>query len=131
MKNKINSMSLMLLFLLGILSSGLVACSDKDSGGGQPEITGVKILSSDTLNYSYDKYYTKAGPGTMLAIMGNNLGGALKVFVNGQELSFNTTMNTDHSIIITVPTEEKGFKLSSFDSSIPDEMPGIGFSRAG
>lgn len=122
MKNKINSMSLMLLFLLGILSSGLVACSDKDSGGGQPEITGVKILSSDTLNYSYDKYYTKAGPGTMLAIMGNNLGGALKVFVNGQELSFNTTMNTDHSIIITVPTEEKGFKLSSFDSSIPDEI---------
>ena len=122
MKNKINSMSLMLLFLFGILSSGLVACSDKDSGGGQPEITGVKILSSDTLNYSYDKYYTKAGPGSMLAIMGNNLGGALKVFVNGQELSFNTTMNTDHSIIITVPTEEKGFKLSSFDSSIPDEI---------
>ncbi len=122
MKNKINSMSLLILFLMGLLSLSFTACSDSDSSsGGQPEITGVKILTSDSINYSYDEYYTKAGAGTMLAIMGNNLGGALHVFINNQELSFNTTMNTDHSLIVTIPTEEKGFKLSAFDD-VPDEI---------
>lgn len=122
MKNKINSMSLLILFLMGMLSLSFTACSDSDSSsGGQPEITGVKILTSDSINYSYDEYYTKAGAGTMLAIMGNNLGGALHVYINNQELTFNTTMNTDHSLIVTIPTEENGFKLSSFDD-VPDEI---------
>ena len=122
MKNKINSMSLLILFLMGMISLSFTACSDSDSSsGGQPEITGVKILTSDSINYSYDEYYSKAGPGTMLAIMGNNLGGALHVFINNQELTFNTTMNTDHSLIVTIPTEKKGFKLSAFDD-VPDEI---------
>ena len=121
MKYKINSMSLLVLFLMGVISFSFMACSDSNSSGGQPEITGVKILSSDTLNYSYDEYYTKAGPGTMIAIEGKNLGGALKVFINNQELTFNTTMNTDHSIIVSIPTEEKGFKLSAFED-VPDEI---------
>ena len=122
MKTRINSFSLLIVFLLGAVSFGITACSDKESSAGQPEITGVKILSSDTINYSYDQLYTKAGPGTMLALMGNNLGGALHVFINDQEVTFNTTMNTDHSLIVTVPTEEKGFKLSAFDSSVKDEI---------
>ncbi len=121
MKHKINSMRLMMLFLIGAMSFSLVACSDKDSSG-QPEITGVKILTNDTINYSYNEYYTKAGPGTMIAIMGKNLEGALKLYINGQELTFNPTMNTDHSLIATIPTEEKGFRLSSFDSNVPDEI---------
>ena len=123
MTTKINKTGrgLVPLFLFAFILLA-AACSDKDSSGGQPEITGVKILSSDTINYQYDKYYTKAGAGSMLAIMGNNLGGALQVFVNDQELTFNTTMNTDHSLIVSVPTEDKGFKLSAFDSSIPDEI---------
>lgn len=86
------------------------------------EITGVKILSSDTVNYSYDKTYTKAGAGTMIAIMGKNLSSALHVYINDQEVTINPTMNTDHSIIVTIPTEAKGFKLSAFDSNIPDEI---------
>jgi hypothetical protein len=122
MKNKINMTSLLVLFLSVTVAFGFMACSDNNSSGGQPEITGVKILSSDTTNYSYDEFYTKAGPGTMLAVMGKNLGGALHVFINNQEVSFNTTMNTDHSLIVTVPTEVNGFKLSAFDSSIPDEI---------
>ena len=121
MKYKINSKSLLVLFLMGVISFSFMACSDSNSSGGQPEITGVKILSSDTLNYSYDEYYTKAGPGSMIAIEGKNLGGALKVFINNQELTFNTTMNTDHSIIVSIPTEEKGFKLSAFED-VPDEI---------
>ncbi|MCR5076712.1 MAG: hypothetical protein K6A82_01585 [Prevotella sp.] len=106
-----------------VFSFALAACSDDDStGGGQPEITSVKILSSDTANYSYDLTYTKASPGTMIAIMGKSLDGALKVYVNNQEVYFNPTMNTDHSIIVTIPSEADGFKLSAFDSTIPDEI---------
>lgn len=122
MKTIINKNFLLLIFLFGVLPTCFMACSDSNSSGGQPEITGVKILTSDSINYSYDKYYTKAGTGQMLAIIGNNLGGALKVFVNGQELTFNSTMNTDHSLVVSIPTEDKGFKLSAFDSSIPDEI---------
>lgn len=113
----------MAMLLIAVLSFSFAACSDDDSdGGGTPEITGVKILSSDTVNYSYDKTYTKAGAGTMIAIMGKNLGTALHVYINDQEVTINPTMNTDHSIIVTIPTEAKGFKLSAFDSNIPDEI---------
>ena len=111
------------MLFIAVLSFSFAACSDDDSdGGGTPEITGVKILSSDTVNYSYDKTYTKAGAGTMIAIMGKNLGTALHVYINDQEVTINPTMNTDHSIIVTIPTEAKGFKLSAFDSNIPDEI---------
>lgn len=123
MITKMNKIVTGALVCLMILSQAmLVSCSDSDgNGGAQPEITGVKILSSDTLRYSYDEYYTKAGPGSLLAVMGKNLGGALKVYVNGQELTFNSTMNTDHSLIVSVPTEDKGFKLSAFHD-VPDEI---------
>uniref|UniRef100_A0AB33JDT6 Surface glycan-binding protein B xyloglucan binding domain-containing protein n=1 Tax=Prevotella sp. GTC17262 TaxID=3236797 RepID=A0AB33JDT6_9BACT len=114
--------SFLIVMLMAMFSFVLAACGDDKSGGGQPEITSVKILSSDTLNYSYEQTYTKASPGTMLALMGVSLNDARKVYVNNQEVYFNPTMNTDHSIIITVPSEADGFKLSAFDSSIPDEI---------
>lgn len=121
--NKFNIMSLMAVLLMAVFSFAFASCSDDDSdGGGTPEITSVKILTSDTINYSYDASYTKAGAGTMIAIMGNNLGSAVHVYINDQEVSFNSTMNTDHSIIVTIPTEANGFKLSAFDSTIPDEI---------
>ena len=118
MKHQINSISLLVLLLLGAVSFSLTACSDNNSGGGQPEITGVKILSSDTTNYKYDEFYTKAGPGTMLALIGKNLGGALNVYINNQEVTFNTTMNTDHSLIVSVPTEEKRSPMNPLRSPV-------------
>ena len=112
---------MLLLLFVAVFSMTLTACSDDDNQGGQPEITGVKVLS-DTINHSYDATYDNAGAGTMIAIMGNNLGGALKVYINDQSVYFNSTMNTDHSIIVTIPSEKDGFKLSAFDSTIPDEI---------
>lgn len=121
-KNKLNIMSLWTLLLMTVFSFTFAACSDDDSAGGTPEITGVKILSSDTTTYSYDEYYTKAGAGSMIAVMGNNLGEVLHAYINDQEVSFNSTMNTAHSIILTVPSEADGFKLSAFNSNVPDEI---------
>lgn len=122
MRTKNSLFRLFMLLAMAVVGLGLSSCSDDDNGGGTPTITGVKILTSDTINYSYDKTYTKAGAGTMIAIMGTNLGGARQVLINGQELYINTTMNTDNSIIVTIPSEKDGFKLSAFDSNIPDQI---------
>src|SRR5574344_92977 len=121
-KNKLNILSLWMLLMLVIGTFSFASCSDDDSAGGTPEITGVKILSSDTINYSYDKTYTKAGAGTMLAIMGNDISHVTKVLVNDQEVYVNPTMNTEHSVIITVPTEKDGFKLTAFNSTLKDQI---------
>lgn len=120
MKHTYNNRSLILMLLLAFMSFAVVSCSDDDNAGGQPQITGVKILTNDTINYSYDSVYNKAGAGTMIAIMGTSLQNARKVLINNQDIYINPTMNTDHSIIVTIPSESNGFKLSAFDSSIPD-----------
>ncbi len=117
-KNAIKYGTSVLMLLLAVFTLSLSSCSDDDSSGGTPEITGVRVTDPEKA----DSLFTKSGPGQIIAIIGNNLGGALYVYINDQQVSFNSTMNTDHSIIVTVPTEEDGFKLSAFDSSIPDEI---------
>ena len=95
------------------------SCSDDDSsGGGVPEITGVR--SCDPAKA--DSLFTKASPGQIIAIIGHNLNDAVKVYINDQPVYFNPNMNTDHSIIVNVPTEKNGFKLTAFNSDLKDEI---------
>ena len=95
---------------------GLTSCKD-DSTSGTPRITSV--TNTDPENQIE---YTKAGTGSLLVVRGENLDGAMKVFINDQEVWFNPTMNTDHSIIVQVPSEGSGFVLTAFDSSLKDEI---------
>lgn len=116
-----NKISCWLLFTALITTQSLLftSCSDSDSSsGGVPEITGVR--SCDPAKA--DSLFTKASCGQIIAVIGNNLGSALKVYINDQEAYFNPTMNTDHSIVVNVPTEKNGFKLTAFDSSLKDEI---------
>lgn len=46
----------------------------------------------------------------------------MKVYINDQEVYFNPNMNTDHSVIVNVPTEKNGFKLTAFNSDLKDEI---------
>jgi len=111
---------LLYLFALGIvISMGTVmtSCSDDDSAG-TPQITGVRVC--DPLHA--DSLFEKSAQGQMIAIIGRNLGNAQKVFINDQKVSFSTTMNTDHSIIVTVPSETDGFQLTAFNSELKDEI---------
>ena len=97
----------------------VTSCKDNDNdGGGTPMITGVR--SCDPAKA--DSLFTKAGPGQVIAVIGQNLGNAVKVYINDQEAYFNPTMNTDHSIVVNVPTEARGFVLTAFDSSLKDEI---------
>lgn len=119
-KNIIKSrMAWLPLMLLTIVSFTFTACSDNDDEGmGTPEITAVRVPDPAKA----DSTFTQSGTGQVIAIIGNNLSNTLKVFINDQEVSFNSTMNTAHSLIVTIPTEEKGFKLTAFDSSLKDEI---------
>lgn len=95
------------------------SCSDdKSSGGGVPEITGVRSCDPALA----DSLFTKASPGQVIAVIGQNLGGVMKVYINDQEVYFNPNMNTDHSVIVNVPTEKNGFKLTAFNSDLKDEI---------
>ena len=95
------------------------SCSDdKSSGGGVPEILGVRSCDPALA----DSLFTKASPGQVIAVIGQNLGGVMKVYINDQEVYFNPNMNTDHSVIVNVPTEKNGFKLTAFNSDLKDEI---------
>ena len=108
--------SVLLYLSLAALLFTVTACNDDDSGG-TPRITSV--TNTDPNNQIE---YTKAGTGSLLAVRGENLSHAMKVFVNDQQIWFNPTMNTDHSIIIQIPSEGSGFELTAFNSSLKDEI---------
>ena len=114
--NKICMKALSMAFLVTLLFT-VTACHDNDSEGGEPRITSVTNTDPDN-----QIEYTKAGPGTLLAVRGENLGGALKVYINDQDVWFNPTMNTNHSLLVQVPTEENGFELTAFNSNLKDEI---------
>ncbi|MBR1686950.1 MAG: hypothetical protein IJ710_00250 [Prevotella sp.] len=112
MKHTMNHIwSLVLVVLFGVGQFALTSCSDSDSGGGAPEITGVRTTDPAQA----DSLFTKASAGSKIVIVGKNLGGAQYIYINGQQVSFNSTLNTDHSIIVNIPSELNGFKLTAFD----------------
>ena len=119
-KNILNiKMGLWMTMLLMALSFTATSCSDDDeSSGGVPVITGVRITDPE---YA-DSLFVKASAGSIIAIIGENLSNALAVYINDQEVFLNPTLNTDHSIIVTIPSEEDGFVLTSTDSSLSDEI---------
>ncbi len=109
-------MSLLLMALLATFQFGVTSCKD-DTSGGTPRITSVTNTDPDN-----QIEYTKAGTGSLLVVRGENLSNTLKVYINDQEVWFNPTMNTDHSIIVQVPSESSGFILTAFDSTLKDEI---------
>jgi len=100
------------------LTFGLVACKDDKTGYGTPIITGVRTVDPTTA----DSLFTKASPGQVIAVIGENLANVLHAYINDQEVTVNSTMNTDHSIILTVPTEEDGFQLTAFNEDLSNEI---------
>ncbi len=113
-------LNILLLLLCGaLLPLTFTACSDDDgSSGAPPTITGVRATDPE---YA-DSLFTKAGPGSIIAILGTNLSNAMAVYVCDQEVFLNPTLNTNHSIIVTIPTEENGFVLPSTDPTLSQEI---------
>lgn len=81
--------------------STFTACEKDDSiGGGQPRIKYVRITNP----LSADSLLIGAGQGNLIAIIGENLGGATSMWFNNQPATLNPTYVTDLSILVSVPT---------------------------
>ena len=110
--------TILIAFLVGCgFATALSSCSD-DDGGGTPEITGVRITNPAKA----DSLFTASAPDSTIVILGRNLQHAQRVFINDQQVWFNPVFNTDHSIIVKVPSEDNGFKLTAFNSDLKDEI---------
>ena len=116
MKNLLSNIWLIVI----LMSFGplLFSCNDDDNDG-QPVIDSVRVTDPALA----DSTFTQATPGKMIVIQGRNLGGCLELYINDQKVAFNPNMNTDHSIITSIPTEEKdGFKLTAWNPELPSEI---------
>lgn len=90
------------LVLLTILMACnfLTACSD-DDGGGIPVIHHIRLTDPAKI----DSTFTDVNPGTMIVVIGENLNGVKKVFINEQEISFNGNYSTSTNLILTIPAD--------------------------
>lgn len=89
------------------------SCSDDDNGGGTPVITAVRSTANA------DSTFTEGQPGQMVVVEGQNLGGIQKIYVNGQEASFNLNLCTSTHIIFSLPSELEYYgEHASFNNEI-------------
>lgn len=109
---------MMFLAIVAMMPFALTSCTDDDNAGGEPVITAVRRCDPAKA----DSTFTKSPQGQAIAIIGKNLQNTLYVYINDQKVYFNPTMNTDHSIIVIVPSESKGFQLTAFNSDLKDEI---------
>lgn len=108
-------------FCMAMLAFSLlitVSCDDSSDNTGMPEISGVRKTAPEKA----DSLFTQSQQGEMILIFGKNLNDILHVYINDQEVYFNPTLNTDHSVIVTIPMESETFKLTTWDSSLKDEI---------
>lgn len=88
--------------LASLVTLAFVACEDEpdkyEVAGGSPEVIYViKPTNKDSL-------ITSAFMGERVVLMGNNLRSITKLCFNDREAVLNTSMITDHSLFVTVPT---------------------------
>lgn len=94
--------NVLLLIMAFALVGGFASCK-KDSlpNGGKPTIDYVRITNPN----SSDSLLVGAHQGNMIAIMGENLGGAKQMWFNDQQASLNPTFVTNTSILVNVPSQ--------------------------
>lgn len=91
------------LFLIGLLVLpflAVVSCQN-DNDDAIPVIHYIRVTDP----VKADSTFTDVNPGTMIVVVGEHLSGTQKVYVNDQEVSFNSNYVTSTSIILTVPKE--------------------------
>ena len=99
--NKIGNIRLLAFLMAFCGLCIMVSCQDDEGGGGIPVIHYLRVTNPELA----DSTFTDVNPGTMIVVVGENLSGIKRVFINDQEVSFNTNYNTPTSLILTVPAE--------------------------
>jgi hypothetical protein len=92
----------MLLLAIAGIFIGLVfiSCEKKDEGG-TPSISYIRITDPEKA----DSHLVAAYMGDLVAIVGENLGGAREIWFNDQEAYLTPTYITDRTILVNVPSE--------------------------
>lgn len=92
----------------------LVSCSDDDSTG-LPVIECVRTTDPELS----DSTFTDAVVGQMILIQGRNLNDARHIYINNQDVYFNSNYNTSTHIIVTIPSD---LVVRGMDESLPLEI---------
>src|SRR5438309_8876139 len=93
----------LILFMMAVaVTSSFTSCKKDDlPNGGKPSISYVRVTNPQ----SSDSLLIGAGQGNLIAIMGENLGKAQRIWFNDKEASLIPTYITNSSILVHVPTE--------------------------
>jgi hypothetical protein len=94
-----NQIITLLLVIVGI-SCIFTACN-KNNGSGEPRIEYIRV----TAPASSDSLLVGAAQGKLIAIIGENLGGAVEMWFNDQPATLNPTFITNTSILVNVPSQ--------------------------
>lgn len=92
----------------------LASCSD-DNSGGQPVIDCVRTTDPELA----DSTFTEATVGQMILIEGRNLNNAIHVYINDQDVYFNSNYNTSTHLIVTIPSD---LVVVGMDETLPLEI---------
>lgn len=91
------------------------ACSKDNDFSGPPVVKAVSLLDSAR----QDSAFTRALPGTLVLITGENLGGVTSISFNGLPAYFNPTYNTHTHVILTIPDNAP---TEATDPAVPNEI---------
>ena len=101
LNNKI--LSIMLLGATAFTGLSITSCVDEpdkyEIAGGTPSIDYVRLCDVT----KKDSMLTGAYMGTSICLVGNNLRSITKMLFNDQQAILNTSMITDHTLIVDVP----------------------------
>lgn len=95
-----NKLSLLAMAGSLLMSSVFFTSCEDDDDEGMPEILYVRSTSAA----AKDSLMERVSMGQVIAIMGNNLGSAKKIYFNDVPAKLNVNYITDDCIIVTVPT---------------------------
>ena len=94
----INKILLVLAMSIGVASI-FISCEKDNDDSGTPSVSYVRITRPE----SSDSLLVGAGQGRLIAIVGNNLEGAIEVWFNDKQARLTPTYITKTSILVTVP----------------------------
>ena len=91
-----------LIAVVFILLAVFLGCEKDDLiNGGRPSIEYVRVTTPE----SSDSLLVTAFQGSLIAIVGNNLGGTVEIWFNDLQAELNPVYVTDRSILVSVPSD--------------------------
>lgn len=106
---------LLAAMLANIAMLTLASCSDDEADSGTPVIECVRTTDPEKA----DSTFTEATVGQLILIQGRNLGHATHVYINDQDVYFNSNYNTSTHIIVTIPEK---LIVRGMDENVPLEI---------